>query len=216
MCQIQRLLIFCLAAIMIPSCYLTRKSCENNEEVNVIAASNEGLEQYLSLIPEGQEEYFGFENREDFLFAETGRAYELHTLTPEFFETGKINQGSYIMPLNEWLVSVETHGEANTLLTVSMKNDAWQTVGIGAANLAKELNYFDKHHIFEEEFAGILRIPQLKCDMLIVQNSKQPGAERVYFLESARVSMGVQTEPGHYFSLQEALEMTKLNITNTE
>ncbi len=213
--QKQVLIVIFLACVMLPSCFLTRKSDAFNDEIGVTTAASEGLEHYLNLIPEGQEELFGFENREDFSSAKTGRAYQLYALTPEFYATGQLNHGNYIMPLNEWLVSVETGGEANALLTVSMKDNEWQTVGIGAAKLVKELSHFNKHLVQEEGIAKLLRVPQLACDLLIIRHSKQPGTERVYLLESARVALEAQIEPGQSFSLHEALVMVKQKVKNT-
>ncbi len=210
--QKQALIIFCLACIILPSCFSKQKHGVYSAEMNVIKAAHDGLEHYLSFIPHGHEELFGFENRDDFSSAGTGRAYQLLALTPEFYETGQLDHGNYIMPQDKWFVSVETHAEANALLRVAMKDGAWQTVGIGASNLAKELALFDKNHVQEEDFAKVLRVPQLTCDLLIVLNPERADNERVYLLESARIALNAQIEPEQYYSLNEALLMIKQKL----
>lgn len=201
-----------LAGMFFSSCFLAKKSGSSNKDIIIIEAANNQMMHYLNLIPKNKEETFGFENREDFASAEVGRAYQLFTLTPDFFQAEQIGHGDYIMPMNEWLVIVETHGEANALLTVSKTGDKWRTVGVGAAELAKELKHFERLYMSNDHMAEILRIRQLACDVLIVRDANQTHDERVYLLESALSALQEHSESVLYYSLQEVLLMVKEKI----
>ena len=199
------------------SCSSMRKASTYSEENHITAEASRQLMHYLNLIPEGSEPGFGFESRDDFAAAETGRAYQLFTLTADFFQAEHQDQQPQILAVNEWFVSVGTQAEAHALLTVSKMGDSWRTVSIGNARLAKELKYYENHHVLPHEVTAILRIRPLACDVLLVQYSDQKQDEaRAYLLESARIAMNAYGYENSYLSVQEVLLMVREHTRNLQ
>ena len=56
----------------------------------IAKVADDQLDEYLQKIPIGQEEMFGFSNRDEFLQTEIGVPYEVLTLSTDFFSDERI------------------------------------------------------------------------------------------------------------------------------
>jgi len=158
-------------------------------EASVQAAAMAGLEAFLNKIPLGREIEYGFGNREEFRRAKLGTAFQVFTLPPDSMRQGIDPKKSYMIPLNEWRVPVIVDGTFRTLVTVSIVNNALNTVELGGESLAKEMMDF-----WEKEpngRRGLLRLYQLRCDFLVLDRDGL-GVEygEFYPLRSARLVFG--------------------------
>ncbi len=108
----------------------------------VVRAAEDGLQHYLSLIPPGENEKYGFAPGDDFAQAEVGAPFLLHAITPSALDAYEPGQpvSSLLSSSRTWYFPVLIDGEAKTILTVGrVGGSSWQAVGIGKASLSKEL-----------------------------------------------------------------------------
>ncbi len=164
------------------------------------AAAEAGLPFFLSHIPSGEEKGYGFNSREEFDGAELGPPYEMHTIYPERLLKGETVDPGMIVSVREWRFPVKCAGRARALLTVAEKEGKWQAVDIGAAGLATEIDRLEKTlSLTENSTRGILRLYQIKADLLVV--SEKP----------ARIEEGkFYPLPSFLYSLR--AEGTKMNL----
>ena len=173
---------------------------------NIITkVANEELNNYLQKIPVGQEKMFGFTNRGEFSQAEIGTPYEVFTLSPEFFDTKNIiSNKTYIVSAENWRVPIIVNNQHRALLTVSMVNNQWSVVKLGAKGLAEELDVFNKNHPSINE-SKILRVFQLKGDFIFTSENI------VYPLTSARNGLLIDNSENKGYSIYEILTLIKNN-----
>src|ERR1041385_5896858 len=89
----------------------------DNKEAQVKKAADKGLQPMLTLIPDGQEQAYGFNSRADFAKAATGEVYRTISFTNEFYQDEEISSSkNYIRVQNEWRVPVVVDGNNKTLL----------------------------------------------------------------------------------------------------
>ena len=173
-------------------------------QLNIITkVANEELKSYLQKIPLGQEHMFGFNNREEFFQSKIGVPYEVFTLTANFFDNEKIEEGqNYIVSTGNWRVPIVVNNEYKALLTVSKENNKWKIVKLGAKGLARELDKFEQNHPSINGLK-ILRVFQLKGDFILTsQNS-------IYPLTSA--SKGLLIDSDKAYSMHSILTLIKNN-----
>jgi len=144
---------------------------QTNQIKTVKNIANIQLGDYLEKIPLGQEEMFGFNNREDFAQAEIGIPYEVLTLNADFFDDENIRRDkNYIMSTENWRVPIIVDNKYKSLLTVSRLNNKYNVVKIGANGLANELEIFKQNHP-SINTPNILRVFQLKVDFILTSQN---------------------------------------------
>ena len=170
--------------------------------------ANEELHKYLNQIPLGQEQMFGFINREEFSKAEIGAPYEVYTLNSDFFndEIISINK-SYVITTNNWRVPVVVDNQNRALLTISKYNNNWAVVKLGATGLANELEMFEQNNSSSSELK-ILRVFQTTTDFILTNDDK------LYPLPSAKkLVMSNETRNiGHYLHDMLLIIKSKINV----
>ena len=170
--------------------------------------ANEELHKYLNQIPLGQEQMFGFINREEFSKAEIGAPYEVYTLNSDFFndEIISINK-SYVITTNNWRVPVVVDNQNRALLTISKYNNNWAVVKLGATGLANELEMFEQNNSSSSELK-ILRVFQITTDFILTNDDK------LYPLPSAKkLVMSNETRNiGHYLHDMLLIIKSKINV----
>ncbi|MDA1009108.1 MAG: hypothetical protein O3C42_00980 [Bacteroidetes bacterium] len=163
------------------------------------------LNNYLQKIPVGQENMFGFNNREEFSQAEIGDPYEIYTLNTEFFDAKNIiSNKTYIVSTENWRVPIIVNNKYRVLLTISKVNNEWNVVEIGAKGLAEELDMFNKNHHTINELK-ILRVFQLKGDFIVTSENI------IYPLASACNGLFIDNRSNKGYSIYEILTLIKNN-----
>jgi hypothetical protein len=147
----------------------TLGSIINAQEINL--AIDQVLFEWLQKIPVGFEKQYGFENRDEFIIAKTGKPYEVFTLRPSFFTGQVIPDSNYLISAGEWRVPILVNNSYRALLTVIKVNSGWQIVDLGAVSLAKELDEMNRSlDLSDSPSIKIIRIYQLQCDFLTTDN----------------------------------------------
>ena len=141
----------------------------------IVKVADAQLNEYLQKIPVGQEEMFGFSNRDEFSQTKIGVPYEVLTLSTDFFSDERIeNNKNYLVSTGNWRVPIKVGDEYKALLTVSKDNNVWSVVKIGAKGLASELGEFAQSKPLITSLS-ILRVFQLKGDFILTyQNTIYP------------------------------------------
>ena len=141
----------------------------------IVKVADAQLNEYLQKIPVGQEEMFGFSNRDEFSQTKIGVPYEVLTLSTDFFSDERIEKNkNYLVSTGNWRVPIKVGDEYKALLTVSKDNNVWSVVKIGAKGLASELGEFAQSKPLITSLS-ILRVFQLKGDFILTyQNTIYP------------------------------------------
>jgi len=155
-----------------------------NPDDGVTLAAKQGLNNFLSLIPAGDEKLYGFEKREDFLRAEVGEPLKMYSLNPGFLNDPDADLKKFIFPLNEWRVPVLIDGKMVSLLTVIKENDSYKCVDIGGSALATELNSYEKYFDKNSDEKTLLRLYQIRCDILIISGKNREVTDGSCYLLS--------------------------------
>jgi hypothetical protein len=186
---------------------------QGDQPADVVAVAKAGYAAYLEKIPGGQESFYGFSSRDEFSRAEIGKPYQILTLSREFFTEPATAGRNYIIPANEWRVSLTVNHQSLVMITVAKMNGVLEVVGIGAAGLAGELNQFEKSHPSSDPGGTILRVYQLDCEFLLMNSPDDPGSLRGYFLNSANIAFD-RAKDDFSWTLPEILSMVKSKLGN--
>jgi len=178
----------------------------------ISAVADSSLTSYLQVIPSGQESFYGFNSREEFVLAKVGKPYQIFTFSKEFFTDSNVSNKNYLIATNEFRVAVTVNGENRILLTVGNMNGKWQVVGIGAAFFAKELAGYEKIYATPNDEGMILRVYQLKSDFYITTSDM-----KAIPLGSAKLAFGMNnsTDTPSY-SLQQVTSLIKDKLGNNK
>jgi hypothetical protein len=201
---------FLLLFILVSSVAFTQE--EYIKEISDVA--NSGYHQYLEKIPQGRESLYGFKNRDEFALAKIGKPYQIFLLKKEFFTDSITTNVNYIVPSDEWRVTVMVNNEYRALVTVAKMNGILKVVGIGAAGLASDLGVFEKQHPSSIHYGRILRILQLDCEFLLILPDPLQSGFQTYFLRSADIAFDQSQDDHTSYSLYQVLLMIKNKIEN--
>lgn len=161
-----------------------------NQEDEIIKAAKDNLNRFLSMIPPGYENLYGFESREDFLNAGIETPYEVYSLSTEFLKNDNSDLKDFLYQVNEWRVPVLVGGKMCCLLTVVKENDRYKCVDLGGAELANELNGYEQYFNSEVQRRSILRLYQINCDFLVLfQKNVSISTGDYYALNSSKTSL---------------------------
>lgn len=94
---------------------------------------------FLNLIPEGRENEYGFDGRNDFSNIKIEEPYQTFYIR---------NQGDpfTLVAGNEWRVPLSVDGKYKTLLTVRFNENKPEVVDLGGVLLSKKLQEFEHHY----------------------------------------------------------------------
>ncbi len=118
------LLVFASAICL---CGETLTSFPSDEDVSRIAAKE--LPAWLSRIPAGEEELYGFQDRDEFKRTAVAKPFRMCAVSSQYG----------VSILNEWRVPVLVDGRYRALLTVAQMGGTLKAVDFGAAALAQQL-----------------------------------------------------------------------------
>ncbi|MGD8911933.1 MAG: hypothetical protein PVJ68_04195 [Candidatus Thiodiazotropha sp.] len=171
-------LFFCLYLIfllaVIPAGYSL--AAEEDDLTAMTQYANNNLLEILSNIPIGEEEYYGFHNRDEINQAALGIPYQEYDLDQE-------------QPTGYWRVPVTVDGENRALLRLINTAEGWAFAGLGGAQLARNLDDQETYMISQgttPSTGRIVRDFSMRCDY--VQFDQQHNASlsgTVYPLWSA-------------------------------
>ncbi len=174
----------------------------------IVKVADAQLNEYLQKIPVGQEEMFGFSNRDEFSQTKIGVPYEVLTLSTDFFSDERIeNNKNYLVSTGNWRVPIKVGDEYKALLTVSKDNNVWSIVKIGAKGLASELGEFAQRKPLITSLS-ILRVFQLKGDFILTQQNI------IYPLTSAVRGLNISSKKE--YSIYDILTLLKNKKFNDE
>jgi hypothetical protein len=137
---------------------------------------NNNISEILNNIPVGEEEYYGFQNRDELSQATMGIPYQEYDLEKE-------------QPTGYWRVPVTINGENRALLRLKYTAEGWAFAGLGGAELARNLDDHESNMISQGNTPSTGRIVRdfsMRCDYVQFdqqQNAKLSGS--VYPLWSA-------------------------------
>lgn len=135
-----------------------------NIKSQVKAEAKENVNSFLNLIPQGQEQEYGFNSREDFKKVTIGESYQVYFVERK---NGEVN----LLATNTFRVPVLVNGKSVALLTVKRnKNGETKIVDFGATKLAKELEAFENSFQSKNERV-LVRNTFLKQDFIVPQLS---------------------------------------------
>lgn len=115
---------------------------------------------FLNLIPQGQEQEYGFVNRADFSNVEIGEVYTMYFAERK---DGVVN----LVKSNTFRVPVKVNGKSVALLTVKYnENGTAEIVDFGAAKLAQKLDAFESNYKSSNDRV-LLRNTFVKQDFIV-------------------------------------------------
>lgn len=122
------------------------------DEMNRFAKSQ--LSRVLEFIPVDEEGKYGFKSRAEFKIAALGIPYQEYSLDLD-------------KPTGYWRIPVTVNNENRALMTIKKQNGQWMFSHFGAARLATELSFFEKHRANSVPAWGrIVRDFEMSCDYL--------------------------------------------------
>jgi hypothetical protein len=108
----------------------------------VLAAAATGLPFFLSQIPAGSKELYGFSQTDNLSRAQLGGALGVHTITPAALHNSSSDTtvSSILSETTMWFFPVLLDGESKAMLVVDQDGGTWKAVSLGYAGLGHELN----------------------------------------------------------------------------
>jgi hypothetical protein len=184
--RISILLMACVISLLMMSS-LNAESAPNE----VVRAARDGLRMFLNAIPEGELGYFGFTSKEEFDQTTIGTPFRIYTISPNKILSykGEADISSLLSPTGEWLCPVICLGKARVLLTVARMQGQWQTVDLGGAIDAVEIEQISQSwppsQGYEMKF---IRVYQANSDFILLTKGK---VSNLVPLKGAAVVLGL-------------------------
>lgn len=162
------------------------KDMEQNAEIELVCMkAKEDLQSFLNSIPKGEEDKYGFKDRNEFEKAKLGKPYQVYAL----------DENGVVSPLGYWRVPVTVGNEFRAFLDIRGESGRFETFGLGAAELAKELDSLEGK-VFGKDRAGkvvsksLLRSFQRRADFVAfnadVEDHGKHGSIETYPLSSGK------------------------------
>jgi|WetSurSiteA1Bulk_404760.scaffolds.fasta_scaffold72354_1 hypothetical protein len=190
------------------------ESCQNEirQEDKVIKTAKDNISGFLSKIPVGQENNYGFANREEFRICVVGKPYRVVTFTNDFYTDEKLSNKNYILIQNEWRVPITVNGENRLLFTVIQQDTIMQVVDIGGAALAKELEQNNADLTSKDSY--LLRVYPLTLDFLVKVPQGSSFTDATFIpMKSARMILNSFDNKGlTNYALKDILQIIKQQI----
>lgn len=112
---------------------------EKNLLSQIKAKAKLEVENYLQLIPEGQESEYGFTTRAEFGSVQIGEPYLMTMLY-------RSDENLMVLETNEYRVPLMVDNHFVALLTIKSTVEGLEVLDFGAARLARELQKFESEH----------------------------------------------------------------------
>lgn len=220
----RKIVLFFAALILL--CSYSRASYGQSEAAVIKTAQND-LQTMLNQIPAGQLEAFGFNSRTEFTAATIGKPYRMLGFHPDFY-LGKMNwkgsmvvNGQYVTPFNndviiaqnQWRVPVLVNGQQRMLLTVALNNGVYETVDMGAAGLAAELQEKSKTADPNSHFC-LFRIYPIQADFFVEASGNLFENAKFTPLYAATMSMPALNETKAPLSVYDIMPIIKNALIN--
>jgi hypothetical protein len=180
--------VLCMLLLVILSVSLT---AVETPRADVLMAAREGLGTYLPLILSPEDLGTGK--------IQLGYGFAEYTVDPDrLLQEMEVPLWEKARPTGAWRFVVLFDGNPIALLTVDFMDGRWQTVGIGAAQLAEEVQSVTTSWPEESGFKHrFIRIYQANADFMEIQKDREEP--RYTPLIAARVSLQIQgIESGPY------------------
>jgi len=131
------------------------------------AVIREGLEKYLALIPEGKEERYGFNSREEFSEISYNKPICLVTLPADFTEIYERDRACPLQFGHIWLLPLKVKNEVKSLLYLKYLDNELSVIGIGGRTLSRTLDREESWHSSQNEKMGLLMIYEPEENFLV-------------------------------------------------
>lgn len=205
--------LYSLAAVLM-LCGQAPAAMAQQDNAQVIATAQNDLQSFLGQIPAGQLEYFGFSSRSQFANSSLGKPYRMLGLNMDLYKGVDVNEAFAIVPQNRWRLPVLADGIQRMLLDVTDRSGKYETVAMGAAQLAAELQKKSALSSPAHQY-GLLRIYPLEADFFVESNGDDYTGAKYYPLYSATMSMPVLNEYGNSsLTLSQLLPIIKDALRN--
>lgn len=153
----------CVVALFLVAITHTSTFAQNQANDIVKKAAIDQVSTYLNLIPQGQEQEYGFTNRTDFTRVNIGESYAVYFAERK---EGVIN----LLPTHTYRVPVLVNGKSVALLTVKYENGTAEIVDFGATKLAQKLGEFENSYKAPNDRV-LVRNVYLKKDFIVADLS---------------------------------------------
>ncbi len=131
--------LICLFIVLQLSFFAQNNKQQAAEQLQVKAAATQHYSRFLSLIPRGREQDYGFQSRADFEQVKIEEPYRFYYLTISNNKLG-------IQNTTEWRVPLSVNGKFIALLTVQLNKGTASVVDFGANLLAIKIQEFESTH----------------------------------------------------------------------
>ena len=181
----------------------------------VIQAANNGLQQYLKLIPAGSETQYGFLSRSEVQNATVGKPLQALALNADFYNKDYVPGTNYLVVRDEWRVPVIFNNEYKTLLTVANDQNNLKVVDLGGAGLSRELQTVSASLSKDDNFY-ILRIYPLSADFFVDVKSGDISMTNAVCIPLSSAIMAIPSlQQKSTYTLNEILPIIKTTLTNS-
>jgi hypothetical protein len=130
---------YCLLFLFISASLFAQNK---NEDFQVKQQASLNALSFLNLIPEGRENDYGFNSRNDFSKIKIEEPYKCYFLSYK-------NNELVFIPINQWRVPISVNGNYVALLTVAFNNGNPEVVDFGGKLLANKIQEFE--HLFPNQ-----------------------------------------------------------------
>lgn len=188
----------CFIVIFMISTVLNAQSIEDS----IVKTVEQQMVSFLSKIPVGSEESYGFNSRDDFKNCKVGIPVKVLTVR-------QINKKDSLIEVNEWRVPVKLNGQNVQLLTVIKNNNIYEVVDLGGELLAKELQNALPN---DNEKPYLLRLFNLHIDFVASCNKNIVSNDIVFKpLNSAKIflKMNQKSESKTDYKLIDIFDLLK-------
>ncbi|MCX6246515.1 MAG: hypothetical protein NTW10_02170 [Bacteroidetes bacterium] len=204
-----------LFLLVIPFMMGTGSKAQTMDRQKMIQQVQSDVQEWLLKIPGGNEQGYGFANRDEFSQAKLGKQYKVYTLTGDFFKEELRPGKSYLVATGEWRIPLVVNQVNRALITVNERENQWKIVSLGARVLAGELQEFDRYpELVKNSDLTLLRVYQLQSDFLLSGDPSSSATEvSVYPMHSAILNMTkLKESAGIKMGLNELLSDIKESI----
>lgn len=133
--------------LVLVSCFHFAQAQKSGDMMEAKKTAISELQEILSQMPLGEEESYGFNNREEFASAEIAD----HVIIESIGHDSQIE-------FNRYRFVVSVNGEPKALLSYKKEGTSWIMCGLGAANLVREVDFASQNIGFNAAAAYIVRI----------------------------------------------------------
>jgi len=194
---------------------LFSSSFDNFSSTNsmVMTAAQQGLPQFIALIPAGHAESYGFSTDDNLQTCTIGKPFQMLTLSADFYNSDYVAGKTYVVPGKIWRVPVISNGAYRTLLTVAGENSNYNAVDMGGAGLATELQQKSAGASKDDNYY-LLRVYPLSADFFV--DAKTSSLADATFIPLSSAYMAMPSLKNKSYSMDEILTVIKSALNQTK